>query len=97
MKEKLISGLKATLIIVLIAAFELKFIAKGTYEVVAEWVRYYSRSITIASVGTLVIVVIIGLYGITYENENGKKRAVPQTIISSLLIIIFVMVKIKNI
>ena len=96
-KEKLIPALKAIITVVLIAASELKFIAEGTYKVIAEWIRHYSQTITIASAGILVIVIITCIYGFTYENEDGKKRISPQTIISGLLIIVFVIVKIKDI
>ena len=96
MKKKVFPTLGAIITVITIVVFELIFVA-GKYEIVAEWIRHYSRTISLIFLSILSIVIIITVNGIVWKNDNGKKGIYPQTIIGILLIAIFVAVKIFDI
>ncbi|MCK5614085.1 hypothetical protein KAR91_70125, partial [Candidatus Pacearchaeota archaeon] len=73
MKKKIFPALRAIITVVTIAVFELIFVAKGKYEIIAEWIQQHSQTISLVLTGLISIMIVIAINGIIWKNDNGKK------------------------
>jgi hypothetical protein len=97
-KRKIELVLKGIIIALVILVFELGIIRNGFYEKIAEFVRFYSRTITIGLAGLLLSVGCVILYGgFTEEDAEGNVKINIPTLIALIVIPAFALFEISRI